>query len=120
MIEAAQVFKSIYPDGSARPLALDWKVEPSLPYLNGHFPGTPILPAIAIIDASTYCLQRALDKADLKVKTVSVAKFLSPIQPGQTVHIELQKQSEDDWQVEWTEAAAGEPKLLATLRLRLG
>ena len=119
MIQPAVVFKSMYPEGSARPMAVDWKVDPSLPYFNGHFPGTPILPAIAIVDASTYVLQRALGEPGLRLKAVAVAKFLSPIQPNQQVHIELQKQGEKEWQIEWTDTAQAEPKLLATLRVQL-
>jgi 3-hydroxymyristoyl/3-hydroxydecanoyl-(acyl carrier protein) dehydratase len=119
MIKADEVFKNIYPTGNSRPHALDWKVEPSLPYFNGHFPGTPILPAVAIIDASTYILKCALDQPGLRLKAVNVAKFLSPIQPNQDVHIEIQKQGENEWQIEWSERTAGEPKLLATLRVQL-
>jgi 3-hydroxymyristoyl/3-hydroxydecanoyl-(acyl carrier protein) dehydratase len=119
MITPSAVFEKMYPAGSGRPMELDWKVDPSLPYFNGHFPGTPILPAVAIIDASTYCLQRALDQADLRVKVVDNAKFLSPIQPNQTVHIELQKQGENDWQIEWTDRSEAPPKVLASLRVSL-
>jgi 3-hydroxymyristoyl/3-hydroxydecanoyl-(acyl carrier protein) dehydratase len=119
MIQPSVVFKTMYPEGSERPHAIDWKVDASLPYFNGHFPGTPILPAIAIVDASTYVLQRALDQADLRLKTVAVAKFLSPILPNQQVHIELQKQGENEWQIEWSDTSAAEPRLLATLRVQL-
>jgi 3-hydroxymyristoyl/3-hydroxydecanoyl-(acyl carrier protein) dehydratase len=119
MIKADEVFKSIYPEGSARPHALDWKVDPSLPYFNGHFPGTPILPAVAIVDASTYILKRALDQPELRLSAVAVAKFLSPIQPNRQVHIEIQQQGEKDWQIEWSDRAEKEPKLLATLRVQL-
>ena len=117
MIRPEVVFKKMYPEGSGGVLAVVWKVDPELPYFNGHFPQTPILPAIAIVDASTYFLQRALAQPELTVKTVSVAKFLSPIQPGQTVHVELLKQGEKDWQIEWKDGAK-EARLLATLRVQ--
>lgn len=119
MIRASEVFKGMYPEGRERPHAIVWKVDPNLPYFNGHFPGTPILPAIAIVDASTYVLQRALDQADLRLKAVTVAKFMSPILPNQTVHIEVQKQSETEWHIEWTDGAATNPRVLANLRVQL-
>ncbi|MGZ3722805.1 MAG: ApeI family dehydratase [Bdellovibrionales bacterium] len=119
MIQPSVVFEGMYPEGADRPHAIVWKVDASLPYFNGHFPGTPILPAVAIVDASTYVLQRALDQADLRLKAVTVAKFMSPILPNQTVHIGLQKQSENEWQIEWTDGAATAPRLLATLRVQL-
>jgi len=119
MIQPEVVFKKMYPAGNERPHALVWKVDPELPYFNGHFPQSPILPAIAIIDASTYLLQQILNSPNLRVKKVIAAKFLSPIQPNQTVHIELQKQSENEWQIDWKNGAEPEAQLVATLRVQL-
>lgn len=119
MIQAREVFKGMYPEGPARPQSIVWKVEEDLPYFNGHFPGTPILPAIAIIDASTYVLQRALDQSNLRLKAITAAKFMSPILPNQTVRIELQKQNETTWDIEWTDGAEPTPRLLATLCVQL-
>lgn len=109
MIRPEQVFRTLYPN-------TPWAIPADMPYLDGHFPGTPILPAIGILDASTYYLQRVLDLPELKIKSVSVAKFLSPIVPGQVVRIELVNKGENDWQVEWKENSAS--SLLATLRVQ--
>jgi 3-hydroxymyristoyl/3-hydroxydecanoyl-(acyl carrier protein) dehydratase len=119
MIQPEIVFKNMYPAGSERPQALTWKVDPQLPYFNGHFPQTPILPAIAIVDASTYLLQCALGRPDLAVQAVTVAKFMSPIVPDQTVHIELHKEAEKEWQIDWKDGSTSAGRLLATLRVQL-
>lgn len=119
MIRPAQVFKNIY---AASPLAapvaaqVEWTVSPDLPYLNGHFPQTPILPAIAIIDASTYLLQCALGR-ELTVKAIVSAKFLSPIVPGQVVRIEFEPADNGVWSLDWKEASSD--RILASLSLQL-
>lgn len=119
MIRPEVVFKNIYQASASPAQSVEWTVNGDLPYFNGHFPQNPILPAIAIVDASTYLLQRALNQPQLKVKTISVAKFLSPIVPGQTVHISWQKHGEQEWQIEWKENSASGSRLLATLRVQL-
>jgi len=112
MIEPAKVFNQI---GQISQTVARWTVPAALPYLNGHFPENPIFPAVGIIDASTYLVQRNLNRPDLQVQSVDSAKFLQPIIPDQTVLIELANLSENTWQIEWKEDVTG--KLLATLKL---
>src|SRR4051812_31224464 len=99
MIRPEQVFAEL---NSAAPGtdAVVWKVPGDLPYLNGHFPQSPIFPAVGIVDASTFVLQKALDLPTLKIKSIAAAKFLSPITPDQTVRIEWHLFKENEWQVE--------------------
>lgn len=92
-----------------------WKIPASLPYFNGHFPGNPIFPAVGIVDASLHFMRHY--QPDLYVSHFPVAKFLSPIQPGQTVRIELSPVNEREWQAEWKDNES--QKLLATLRFHL-
>jgi 3-hydroxymyristoyl/3-hydroxydecanoyl-(acyl carrier protein) dehydratase len=119
MIDTETVFKNIYPESGARPHTVSWTVDTDLPYFNGHFPQTPILPAIAIVDASTYVLQRALNQPDLTVKVVVSAKFLSPIVPAQKVRIEIRDQGGQQWLVEWKEDVPAHARLLATLSVQI-
>lgn len=118
MIVPAQVFKSIGPlsaaEGSTAGIA-KWSVPGDLPYLNGHFPGSPIFPAVGILDASTYLIQRTLNRPELEVKSVDSAKFLSTIVPDQPLLIELIPAGEKSWDVEWKED--GTNRILASLRL---
>jgi 3-hydroxymyristoyl/3-hydroxydecanoyl-(acyl carrier protein) dehydratase len=120
MISPAQVFKNIFPKGGVKPTelsSLTWTVAGDLPYLNGHFPNSPILPAIAILDASTYILQQVLAQPQLTVKVVQMAKFLNPIVPGQTVRIAWQSLNEKEWQIDWKDAVS--ENSVATLRVQL-
>lgn len=118
MIEPKRVFADIMKgkvseNGPVR--SVEWTVPRDLPYFNGHFPQSPIFPAVGITDASFVLLQKALEKPDLKLKAVPLAKFVSLITPEQKVRIEWQALAEHEWQFEWKEA--GTDRLLATLRL---
>lgn len=120
MISPKEVFAGLFeiPEaGRQQPLVTSWKVNSELPYFNGHFPQSPILPAVAIIDISTYILQRSLACPDLKVKSVLMAKFLSPIVPGQEVCMEWEATQATEWQIKWKDATTG--KLLANLSVDL-
>ncbi len=61
--------------------ALRWTVAPDHPAFAGHFPGTPILPGVMLLDAALQGIAAvtgiALDTCD-----ISVVKFLSPVHPG--------------------------------------
>jgi 3-hydroxymyristoyl/3-hydroxydecanoyl-(acyl carrier protein) dehydratase len=117
MIQPEKLFSHLAPTLSAADSAqgsATWTVPGDLPYFNGHFPGAPILPAIAIIDASLVLLQK--HTPTLNLSSVDAAKFLCPITPGQSVRIEWTAAGEHLWDVEWKKAFDGE--VLAELRLR--
>jgi 3-hydroxymyristoyl/3-hydroxydecanoyl-(acyl carrier protein) dehydratase len=114
MIAQRQVFKGIRKAGEGVAL---WQVPADLPYFDGHFPGNPIFPAVGIVDATLFALQLLMNRAEVFVSHFPVAKFLSPIQPGQTVRIELKALNESEWQAEWKDESG--LKLLASLRFRL-
>jgi len=92
-----------------------WTIPSDLPYFDGHFPQNPIFPAIGIVDASTSLLSQFTGRPDLYLKSIPMAKFLSPITPGQTVRIEWSPEGETEWLVEWKELSSA--RALATLRL---
>lgn len=119
MIQPEKLFAGIWDQGKpAREgvaASVVWKIPHDLPYFNGHFPQSPIFPAIGIVDASTVLLQKALQRPDLALQAVPLAKFLSPITPDQVVRIEWTALSEHEWEVEWKEDSTN--RLLATLRL---
>lgn len=114
MIAGDEVFKGIQNQGEHTAV---WTIPADLPYFEGHFPGNPIFPAVGIVDATLYFLRTELKVPKIYVSHFPVAKFLSPIQPGQTVRIELKNLSGKEWTADWKDSEAG--KLLATLRFHL-
>jgi 3-hydroxymyristoyl/3-hydroxydecanoyl-(acyl carrier protein) dehydratase len=118
MLEPSKIFAGILEgalEKNGDVTAVTWTVPHDLPYFNGHFPQSPIFPAVGIIDASLVLLQKALSQPALVLKSVPLAKFLSPITPDQPVRIEWKTGGEGEWQIEWKEPST--QRLLATLRL---
>src|SRR5258708_5662226 len=66
-----------------------WTVPADLPYFAGHFPNHPVLPAVAMIDATQEIVRRALHRDQLPLTAIKSAKFLAPIGPGQKLRILL-------------------------------
>ncbi|MCB0393657.1 MAG: hypothetical protein KDD25_03825 [Bdellovibrionales bacterium] len=67
------------------------KIEPDLPYFDGHFPDNPVLPAIAFCDLA----EMAAKKMGVLegIQNYRVAKFMAPVLPNQTVQIEVESVS---------------------------
>ena len=115
----ADAFKKMESDEMA--WSLDWEVPKALPYFDGHFPGNPVLPAVAVIDASVEFLRRALQLENIELKAIHSAKFVSIIAPGMPVRIDVKSQtlshSGKSWNVVWNAPAIGSEnsRLLAEL-----
>ena len=50
------------------------------PAFAGHFPGSPIVPGVLLLDAAIHALEAASQR---EVSGVASAKFLSPVGPGE-------------------------------------
>lgn len=97
-------FESLKVESSADFVSARWKVPNDLPYLNGHFPNQPVVPAVAIIDAALELLKSA-GAAGSKLKRVKNAKFTAPLLPGQTVEIEAMKIIDQEWTIDFKDPA---------------
>ena len=82
----------------ARPMQLETTlfIAPDHPAFAGHFPGTPIMPGVVLLDAVLHALLptgRAMTSCDgadtTPVCRISAAKFLSPVGPGETLTLRL-------------------------------
>jgi 3-hydroxyacyl-[acyl-carrier-protein] dehydratase len=70
-------------------------IAPDHPAFAGHFPGTPILPGVVLLDAAVHALLVAHRAGPAAVGNdcaaplceISSAKFLSPVRPGETLTI---------------------------------
>lgn len=65
------------------PVARTFVVPPDHPAFAGHFPGAPILPGVVLLDA----VVRLAPGAAAGVAEIAVAKFLSPVTPGESLVI---------------------------------
>jgi 3-hydroxyacyl-[acyl-carrier-protein] dehydratase len=79
-----------------------WSVAADLPYFSGHFPGMPILPAVACIDVSLEVIRRELELESApyyqKIKT---AKFTGVVKPGDEVLLNVSRE-ENSWKILWS------------------
>lgn len=100
-----------------------YSVKADLPFLQGHFPEMPILPAVAILEAS-YAFVRSIGGPGAQtVASARHCKFKAPISPGETYLIEASTEREGVWHVTWTQVrdadtAAAEPVVEVGLTTR--
>ena len=64
-----------------------WTVPLDHPVFAGHFPGTPILPGVMLLDAVLHAITAATGIA-LDICEISSVKFLSPANPGDELAIQ--------------------------------
>jgi predicted LPLAT superfamily acyltransferase len=57
------------------------------PALAGHFPGSPVLPGVVLLDETVRVVELANGGPSVRW-TVGAAKFLKPVQPGETLTLE--------------------------------
>lgn len=67
--------------------ATHWIVPPDHPAFAGHFPGTPILPGVVLLDVALQIIARTREIA-LDLCEISSVKFLSPASPGDELVIQ--------------------------------
>jgi len=63
-----------------------WTVPADHPAFAGHFPGTPILPGVLLLDTVLHAIGAATGVA-LDACAISSVKFLSPAAPGDELDI---------------------------------
>ncbi len=94
----------------------DWEVPAALPYFEGHFPDQPILPGIAILDATLVLVKLIERNQSLRLLSVRNAKFLQLIKPGMKIRIELAKLSDSKWKAQWL-ISSGEQSRVSLVEL---
>ena len=63
------------------------KIPVNHPAFAGHFPGTPIVPGVVLLDEVMHVITSETGLA-ASAWQISSVKFLSPLKPGETVMIE--------------------------------
>ena len=64
-----------------------WTVPPDHPAFTGHFPGTPILPGVVLLDMALQIIAKTSGIA-LDLCEIGSVKFLSPARPGDELLIQ--------------------------------
>lgn len=64
------------------------RIDPGHPALAGHFPGAPVLPGVVLLDEMVRALEQEGGAA--RRWTVGAAKFLKPVQPGESLTLEYE------------------------------
>lgn len=71
------------------------EIAPDLLYLQGHFPGAPLLPGIAQLLALVLDRTHALWPELGQPRRVSRLKFKQPIRPGDALEVHLERAGEE-------------------------
>ena len=81
------------------PLTLALPVAADHPAYAGHFPGRPILPGVVLLDEALHALAGGMnrDTAGARIKS---AKFLSPVAPGEPLHLRCETAANGDFRCE--------------------
>ena len=83
------------------------------PALAGHFPGAPILPGVVLLDETVRAIEHASATPATRW-TVGAAKFLKPVQPGET--LTLEHEPLPNGSIRFAVSSAGRPVAHGVLR----
>lgn len=82
-----------------------WIVPSDLPYFEGHFPGAPTLPGVAMIDLTLELVRRQPGFARAELVKLKSAKFTAVVGPGTELDVVLTRDAavsgEAAWRAEW-------------------
>ena len=82
---------------------INWSVPRDLPYFEGHFPGNPVLPAVALLDLSLVIVNQIDSKLESMFLTIKSAKFSEVIRPEDLLSIKVKRDSTSQlWSMEFT------------------
>lgn len=74
-------------EATAMERSLILAVDPAHPAFTGHFPGTPIVPGVLLIDWAVHAIQQAEAASGrvggLRITELGVVKFHSPVRPSE-------------------------------------
>lgn len=74
----------------------------SVPFFSGHFPGNPILPAICFFEISHFLLSKLNFVGIQSRYEVQRSKFVRPLIPNAPVKIDIKKQGEGLFKIQWS------------------
>ena len=124
MIEPKQVFSFLNEIRESEPgiFVAKWTVPDGLAYVDGHFPGNPVLPGVAFVDACyEICAATRPGAAKMDEHSLSPgyiikeAKFISTVEPKSEIEIQAQWLPSGICEFSWWKVTGVERKLCAQL-----
>ncbi|MFA5394207.1 MAG: hypothetical protein WC338_07140 [Candidatus Ratteibacteria bacterium] len=92
---------------------------PEFSGFKGHFPGRPVLPGVCSVQAVT-AIFKALKKEEVKLRKIVLAKFFTPVSPGQELFFACRNAKEESGQsLIKASVVNGDGKKIAELQLKL-
>lgn len=78
-------------DASPEGLVAEIRVAPDSPWFDGHFPGRPVLPGVAILSMVCEMVRRAGLGQDRPVRMSGIRRirFRRPVRPGERLSVEI-------------------------------
>ena len=76
------------------------------PALAGHFPGTPIVPGVVLLDETLRAVEKEDSAGPIRWR-IGAAKFVSPVHPGEPLTLEHERL--DNGSLRFTVLRAGQP-----------
>lgn len=103
MINPEQIFifneDQIFVLNAENEISIKWTAPLELPYFEGHFPGNPVLPAVALLDLSLFVVKLIDCKLKGMFLTIKSAKFSEIIRPLDTLSLRVKRDLTDQ---SWT------------------
>jgi 3-hydroxymyristoyl/3-hydroxydecanoyl-(acyl carrier protein) dehydratase len=95
--------KAVSPGDLTRELQLRLFPQEKGSYFHGHFPGLPILPAVAIADMTGYFIEKYFLREKRGLKKLSHFRIKTPVRPGQSLFITLRQEDPEirEFQASW-------------------
>lgn len=91
------------------------QISSDIPLFEGHFENAPVLPAIAVLEISSWLINNYLSEKKQVITGIEKTKFLSILQPGEEVLISIVKTSLSAYDVSWVRG----DKCVSSLKLKM-
>lgn len=78
----------------------------NLTYFQGHFPGFPVLPAVAFVDISAFLIFTVTQKKPESLKKIKYLKMKKPLASMVKIQVQLIHRNENHIEVNWQDFAS--------------